>query len=139
MSADLGEADLTGTSDLRGVDLSAAHLVKANLNLVNLCEADFRLASLIWADLHRAILARADLSQAELGEANLSSANLNHANLSGADCRKANFSGANLSSRGAQFFAPLQPVPVLLVFAASFFLAAYRNQMRHFPVSIIGG
>ncbi len=65
--------------DLRGADLSEAHLSKAYLSSANLSGA-----LLTMADLSDAHLMHANLSGAHLGEANLSGAQLGGANLRGA-------------------------------------------------------
>jgi uncharacterized protein YjbI with pentapeptide repeats len=82
-------------------DLSAAHLIEANLRGANLCAADLRgaylnRAKLMEAYLREADLSHANLSQADLYNANLIDANLSKAGLIGADIREANLSGANL-------------------------------------------
>jgi uncharacterized protein YjbI with pentapeptide repeats len=89
------------------VDLTDAHIPKANLsgvdlsrfNLsgVNLSGADLRSASLSFADLSGAILNGANLSGANLSGADLSSAMLIGANLSGADLGGASWGFVHLS------------------------------------------
>ncbi len=73
-------------ADLRGVDLSGAHLTEAYLS-----EADLSGANLIEVNLNGAYL-----SEANLIGASLFGANLNEADLSGADLRGANLTEATL-------------------------------------------
>ena len=73
------------------IDLSGAHLSKADLGF-----ADLRRADLILATLRDANLTRADLRDANLYRANLRDANLRDANLSRANLRDANLSRATL-------------------------------------------
>ena len=99
-------------TDLNGVVLKCANLVKINFIFANLRDADFRDANLSSAKLHGANLdcanflhanlsganlSDANFSRTDLSEANLSGANLSGANLSGANLSGANLSGANLS------------------------------------------
>src|SRR5258708_3771596 len=79
------------------IDLSGAHLSKADL-----CYADLRLANLILptlrgANLYDANLYRANLRDANLRDANLSRANLRDANLSRATLDKTNLTDATLT------------------------------------------
>ncbi len=87
--------------DLRGADLSRAHLSKAylfstNLSGALLTMADLSGAHLMHANLSGAQLMHADLSGAHLGDANLSGAQLGNADFSGAHLGDANLSGAFL-------------------------------------------
>jgi hypothetical protein len=79
------------------IDLSQAHLRKANLRSANLREADLSNTNLSQAELLESTLKHADLHGANLNEADLHGADLSWANLSGADLVEANFSDANLS------------------------------------------
>ena len=102
--ASLGEFDVRPGADLRGANLSCAHLMVASLREANLRGADLREANLRSADLRGANLMSADLRNADLRGAdlrgaNLMNADLRRANLVYADFRRANLSGANL--RGA--------------------------------------
>ena len=93
-------------SEMCYVDLSFAHLEKAELWFANLKEArlwsahlekaDFNRAHLEKADLRDAYLEEARLGFAHLEEARLGSAHLEKANLRDANLEKANLSGAHL-------------------------------------------
>ncbi|HQU36734.1 MAG TPA: pentapeptide repeat-containing protein, partial [Anaerolineales bacterium] len=92
--------------DLRGADLSTAHLIFANLERVNLEGADLRRSNLRVANLEGANLNSANLGGADLTAANLESADLSSVNFDGADLKatylmltnleSAHLSGANL-------------------------------------------
>ncbi|WP_293158922.1 pentapeptide repeat-containing protein [Okeania sp. SIO2C9] len=84
-------------SFLRGVDLSSADLIRADLSSAYLRDADLRDADLIRADLSSAYLSGANLSGVYLGDADLSSANLSSANLSDANLSYADLNGIDLS------------------------------------------
>ena len=89
--ANLHGADISG-ANLRGVDLRSA-----NLRVANLSVADLRRANLGGACLSEADINGANLRGADLREANLRRANLRGSNLRGASLRVANLSGADLS------------------------------------------
>ncbi|MFI5631894.1 pentapeptide repeat-containing protein [Streptomyces sp. NPDC051664] len=80
-----------GRSELRGIQLSGARLVKANL-----FGADLRAANLADAWLEGAMLIDADLRDASLDGADLRGAYLHSADLQGARLRFAKFKGATL-------------------------------------------
>jgi hypothetical protein len=89
-NAHLRKADLSG-ADLHAVHLNGADLVHANLSAANLAGADLVGTNLREADLGDAMLWKADLRRADLREAYL-----RNANLSGADLSRANLSLADL-------------------------------------------
>jgi TIR domain/Pentapeptide repeats (8 copies) len=98
--ADLRGADLT-RAHLTGVDLRKANLTGADLGrvpciLTDFCEADLTGANLGRADLSLANLCRANLQGADLQETNLQNVDLQMANLSGAKLTGANFLGAKV-------------------------------------------
>jgi uncharacterized protein YjbI with pentapeptide repeats len=118
---ELGLVALTG-ANLKGINLSDAHLVhtffiEANLGTANLSYSDLKFAELTSAVLREASFIGADLTQAnlqfadlrgaklwgaslmsaKLRGANLSKADLGGADLSGADLEQAHLHGANLS------------------------------------------
>ncbi|MDB9526269.1 pentapeptide repeat-containing protein [Oscillatoria sp. CS-180] len=88
------------------IDLSGAHLERADLRDANLSSADLRetklrKSTLAGADLSGANLLKADLGNTDLTNADLSSTNLNgihfnHANLVGANLCRADLNGAHL-------------------------------------------
>ncbi len=80
-----------------GINLTRAHLAKANLSGARLYGANLDSAFLAGADLSGADLAEASLAGAYLAGVNLSGANLVGANLSGAYLATANLSEANLA------------------------------------------
>ena len=84
--------DKLDRTDLKGVDLSQARMVKAALD-----RADLDGANLEGADLSQAALRRASLREAYLVGTNLSGANLENADLEGARLEGADLRGANLS------------------------------------------
>jgi uncharacterized protein YjbI with pentapeptide repeats len=92
--------------DFRGVDLSNASLVGANLFKARLSRADLRSsdlrdaylseADLLGADARRADFSRANLLEANLRQVNFGEANLSEANLEAADLRGAILDRARL-------------------------------------------
>ena len=94
--ADLLYANLNG-ADLSGAKLIDAQLIYAKLIDANLNGADLSGAKLIDANLNGADLTAAILSGANLTAAILSGAKLIKANLSGANLRGANLTGADLT------------------------------------------
>lgn len=83
-------------ANLKGADLSEAHLIGADLSKAELDETNFSKAKLSEADLSEANLVRSNLSEANLIIANLNEADLSYTNLIGADLSRANLSNANL-------------------------------------------
>jgi len=96
IGADLMYANLT-CADLRGAYLINASLIGANLTCANLSGADLSGANLRGVNLSNANFIRANLMRANLSGANLICAYLSGANLSDAYLSGANLSGANLS------------------------------------------
>ncbi len=105
LGPDLRGADLKGfnlseahlvSSDLSGADLSKAKLVQADLRNAQLTGARLRDADLSGANLKGAGLSEADLSGTDLIRADLSYAFLTGANLYQADLTGANLEGAEL-------------------------------------------
>ena len=93
-------ADLTGTVDgrsqLRRVNLRAAHLSRANVRGAVLVGADFTGATMKGLDARGAILVGAHLRNASLDEADLTGTNLNGADLRGGRYRFAKVDGDSL-------------------------------------------
>jgi hypothetical protein len=83
--------------DLRGVDLSKAHLLRVNLCNADLSGADLSKADLTEVNLRSANLTEADLYRADLSDSFLTGANLIKAKLSGARLIGSDLSGADLS------------------------------------------
>jgi hypothetical protein len=95
--------------DLRGANLSGAHLIgvdlrDANLTGANLTNINLEGADLTGANLTSANLEGAFLNQAEFNDANLSGANLTNANLVQAQLDGANLLNADLT--GSEFAIP---------------------------------
>ena len=95
--------------DLRGANLSGAHLIGVDLRDANLAGANLANANLEGADLKGANLTAANLegaflNQVEFNHANLSGANLTDANLVQAQLDGANLLNANLT--GSEFAIP---------------------------------
>lgn len=98
--------------DLRGANVSHAHLSRSNLFCANLGTADLSNADLTGANVGRANLSRANLTCASLIDADFSDAKLDGANfrdakLDGANFRDAKLAGADLSGanlKGVKFY-----------------------------------
>jgi len=95
--------------DLRGANLSGAHLIgvdlrDANLTGANLTNINLEGADLTGANLTSANLEGAFLNQTEFNDANLSGANLTNANLVQAQLEGANLLNADLT--GTEFAIP---------------------------------
>ena len=96
--------------DLRGANLSGAHLIGVDLRDANLAGANLAHANLEGADLKGANLKEANLegaflNQVEFNNANLSGANLTYANLVQAQLDGANLLNADLT--GSEFAIPV--------------------------------
>jgi uncharacterized protein YjbI with pentapeptide repeats len=96
--ANLLEADLTG-ANLTGVNLTGADLTRVRLTRADLTHADLRGARLTGADLTSAYLTGADLTGADLTHARLTGTDLFNADLTHADLTGADLTGANLGAR----------------------------------------
>lgn len=95
--------------DLRGANLSGAHLIGVDLRNANLAGANLANVNLEGADLKGANLTSANLegaflNQTEFNHANLSGANLTNANLVQAQLEGANLLNADLT--GSEFAIP---------------------------------
>lgn len=99
--ADLREAHLEEANlyqtDLRGGHLRRADLKGANLEEADLCDADLRDADLKEANLYKVNLKSADLRGASLREVHLNKAKLEGADLRKVDLREAHLEEADLS------------------------------------------
>jgi uncharacterized protein YjbI with pentapeptide repeats len=80
--------------NLRGMDLSYAKLMKANLQNADLSEADLSFSYLMRADLTEANLSGADLTSSIISEGILKNANLEDAELEDAFMHGTDLSGA---------------------------------------------
>jgi hypothetical protein len=103
------ETRLCQGCDLRGANLSGAHLIgvdlrDANLTGANLANINLEGADLTGANLTSANLEGAFLNQTEFNHANLSGANLTNANLVQAQLEGANLLNADLT--GSEFAIP---------------------------------
>ncbi|HEY9867092.1 MAG TPA: pentapeptide repeat-containing protein [Candidatus Obscuribacterales bacterium] len=103
--------------DLRGANLSGAHLIgvdlrDANLTGANLANINLEGADLTGANLTSANLEGAFLNQTEFNDANLSGANLTNANLIKAQLEGANLLNADLT--GTEFAIPTLQTAKLL-------------------------
>ncbi|MFM6189406.1 pentapeptide repeat-containing protein [Planktothrix sp.] len=127
--------------DLRGANLSGAHLIGVDLRDANLAGANLAHANLEGADLKGANLKEANLegaflNQVEFNDANLSGANLTYANLVQAQLDGANLLNADLT--GSEFAIPtLQSAELPRGFADDLGtpeMSAGNNSRLTFPV-----
>ncbi|VXD13289.1 pentapeptide repeat-containing protein [Planktothrix paucivesiculata] len=95
--------------DLRGANLSGAHLIGVDLRDANLTGANLANINLEGADLTGANLTSANLEGAFLNQTEFNDANLNGANLTNANLIQAQLDGANLLNAdltGTEFAIP---------------------------------
>lgn len=92
------ETRLCQGCDLRGANLSGAHLIGVDLRDANLAGANLEGANLEGADLTGANLNEANLEGAFLNQAEFNNANLIGANLTEANLVQAQLDGANLAN-----------------------------------------
>ncbi|VXD12338.1 Pentapeptide repeat protein [Planktothrix serta PCC 8927] len=95
--------------DLRGANLSGAHLIGVDLRDANLAGANLANANLEGADLKGANLTAANLEGAFLNQVEFNHANLTAANLTDANLVQAQLDGANLLNAdltGSEFAIP---------------------------------
>ncbi len=100
------QASVLKRANLEFAYLEGANLREANLQGVNLNSADLKGAGLAWANLQEANLQQSHLSNAMLLGANLQKANLRFAHLEGAFFSGANLQGTDFSQanlKGADF------------------------------------
>ena len=84
--------------DIRPIDLTGAHLARADLRDADLARVDLRDADLARVNLRDADLAGADFTRADLQDADLTGAILGGADLTGANLRRASLFGADLAA-----------------------------------------